>query len=153
MGYHVSIIRTHKGQSNPILKVEVEELVNSNPNFQIQESAVGDFDLIFLKEGNETTRLTFQNGELWTKNPEDEDILVLLEISDKLGKCSRVRGDELETYRTLTETYAHPDDQLEYQKTVVENVWVAKKHRIGKIVYFVVMWGVCIVIGYFLTRK
>jgi hypothetical protein len=52
--------------------------------------------------------LWLSNDELWTKNPTEATLSVMLQFATHLG--ARVRGDELETYRTPTETYLHPDD-------------------------------------------
>lgn len=38
-------------------------------------------------------------------------LVLLLELAGLLH--ARVRGDELETYRTADETYVHPDDRAE----------------------------------------
>lgn len=42
-------------------------------------------------------------------NPDPEHIDVMLEIADALG--GRVRDDELQSFRTVTDTYLHPDDE------------------------------------------
>ncbi len=47
-------------------------------------------------------------GQIATKVVEDDVLPVLLALAANLG--ARVRGDELETYRGLGDTYVHPDD-------------------------------------------
>ena len=54
--------------------------------------------------------LIWKNGEIWTKNPDRETLQVMLDLAERLK--ARVRGDELETYRTPEEIYKHPDDRV-----------------------------------------
>jgi len=99
LGYHVSIVRTEGGVASPLSESEISEAV--------KESAVFAFDGKSLFRSGELF-LSFLNGELWLKNPTERDIEDMLALAEKLK--SRVRGDELETYRSTTDGYAHPDD-------------------------------------------
>jgi hypothetical protein len=51
----------------------------------------------------------FSEGELWTSNPSMPLLEPMIELAGYLG--ARVRGDELETYRTVDDRYIHPDDR------------------------------------------
>ena len=99
MGYHVAIVRTNGEDVSPLSEHEITEAA--------KESAVLSFDGEFLfKRGD--VFLSFSNGELWLKNPGESEIEDMVALASKLK--ARVRGDELETYRSATESYTHPDD-------------------------------------------
>jgi hypothetical protein len=55
--------------------------------------------------------LTWSDGEIWTKSPDDDVLAMLLQVANRLD--ARVRGDELETYRGVGDTYVHPDDRAD----------------------------------------
>ena len=110
MGYHVTILRTKYGQPEPITLAEVKKVIALMPGFKLQSSASfkEDIEISFpLSNGGEGF-LFWQNGEIWTKNPEDEHLQIMLDLAEKLN--ARVRGDEMETYRAIGESYTHPDD-------------------------------------------
>ena len=104
MGYHVTILRTRQGTQIPI---SLEEAVSatssidgwryfkSPPTFEFQG-----------KEGSCT--LWYQDGELWTKTPEEWQLDAMVALAKRLG--ARVRGDEWETYDSTNKTFHHPDD-------------------------------------------
>lgn len=116
MGYHVAILRTRNGQTIPITKSEVDSLVASLPGSRIQldERNKNVLNVVITKDGKDVSWLAFQDGKLWTKNPEDNEIQVMIDIAKQLG--ARVRGDEFETFHTPTETFSHPDDKLNIQR-------------------------------------
>ena len=92
-------MRTEDGAVSPLSEGEIIEAV--------KESAIFSFDGKSLdRSGN--FFLSFSNGELWLKNPTERDLEDMLALAKNLK--SRVRGDELETYRSPTESYAHADD-------------------------------------------
>ncbi|MDP1658718.1 MAG: hypothetical protein Q8L73_05130 [Methylotenera sp.] len=115
MGYHVHILRKKNGRLKPILRSELETLVSIIPNLSIKPANLksSELTLVASSNGKEIVWLTLQNGELWTKNPQENELQVMLEIADKLGDGARVRGDEFETYKSLDETYIHPNDVKE----------------------------------------
>jgi hypothetical protein len=111
MGYHVSILLTQDGKQVPLQVEKVKELVSSMPHARIEVCSLtdGDLDLVIETADSNTTRLVMQHGKLWTKNPSDTDIKTMIEVAARLG--ARVRGDEMETYRSDGTTYVHPDDE------------------------------------------
>ncbi|WP_139232641.1 hypothetical protein [Duganella sp. CF458] len=72
---------------------------DAQPDPQVYQPARGDESEIMLLE----------DGELWAKNPSEEFLGLMIELAGLLG--ARARGDEFETYRSLDETYHHPDDR------------------------------------------
>lgn len=72
-----------------------------NPSFSIDKKN-GYLSLKKVTANNELLYLIYQDGIVWAKNPSS------LVIAGSLD--GRVRGDNLEIYRTPNETYAHPND-------------------------------------------
>ena len=105
MGYHVTILRTKGKRTVPISMEEVLALPAVFPQWKYDADQEG---LVSLDEREDAPALWFSDGELWTSNPSDETLTAMIAIADHLG--ARVRGDEMETYRTATESYLHPDD-------------------------------------------
>ncbi len=107
MGYHITILRT------PSAPIQIEELA----------LAIGQMSgrLVFAHDarhgpmvcepakGEQSEIMLFEHGELWAKNPSEEFLRLMIELAGLLD--ARARGDELETYRTIDETYHHPDDR------------------------------------------
>ena len=92
-------------------------------SFEKQSSSVTLSD-----SDNGDIRLWLQDGELWTKSPDERCIAAMIGLANLLE--ARVRGDELETYRTPTETYLHPDDRTVAKQAQQINEGYAKKvHR------------------------
>jgi hypothetical protein len=116
MGYHVTILRTRQGRADPIGSEEVRSLADRLQGAQIEPCSLkdGELDLVVSRGSGTVYRFVLQRGQLWTKNPEDDEIQVMIDIAAQLG--ARVRGDEFETFRTPTETYSHPDDRSDLQQ-------------------------------------
>ncbi len=114
MGYHVTILRTEAGIRQPITEDEVRraivpmagrfEIFPGTKEFWLHQPALGD----------ESEILVVEDDELWAKNPSDRFLELMIELAGYLG--ARVRGDEWETYRSLDDTYIHPDDQAEWDQ-------------------------------------
>jgi hypothetical protein len=112
MGYHVHILRTKSAQVLPITKDEVRQAVipmrgrlsvmPDKPELWLYQPA--------LSEESEIVAFDDNDGSLWTASPSDPLLSLMIELAGKLN--ARVRGDELETYLSLEETYVHPDDQV-----------------------------------------
>lgn len=105
MGYHLTILRTKDKQSIPIDQKEIESLPSSFPEWQYDAKQIA---LVSVDERDDAPALWFTDGQLWTTNPSNETITSMIALANKLK--ARVRGDELETYRSANETYIHPDD-------------------------------------------
>ena len=103
MGYHVTILRSSQGKQIPISLNEAVSAAKSIDCWSYSET-LPTFDY----SGTEgTCTLCYQDGELWTKNPEEWGINAMLALARRLE--ARVRGDEWETYDS-GRIYLHPDD-------------------------------------------
>lgn len=112
MGYHVSILRTASGGMQPISEEEVRHaIVRMDGRLDIMPGKP-EFFLYRPELGEDSEILLLDDGELWAKNPGEPFLQLMIELAGHLG--ARVRGDELETYRSLEEVYVHPDDQAEW---------------------------------------
>ena len=107
MGYHITILRSDGARQIPIAEPEMLELLRSRPDLSFREAEAGHIEF-GPADRPAAPLLVWQNGEIWTDGPDEATLSLMLELAERLG--ARVRGDELETYRTPTETYLHPDD-------------------------------------------
>jgi hypothetical protein len=107
MGYHITIMRA---QSNPILIEEVARAIGRMAGrLAFDSDAQPDPQVYEPGKDLESEIMLFEDGELWAKTPSSEFLALMIELAGLLG--ARVRGDELETYRTVEQTYSHPDDR------------------------------------------
>jgi hypothetical protein len=118
MGYHVTILRTTKGKPSPLIESEIHNAVSEFPQFSFQNNAVFRNGEFFL---------ALNNGELWLKNPETNDISDMLLLANSMR--ARVRGDEFETYESQDKTYIHPDDKGLVSKANKELENIKKQSR------------------------
>jgi len=114
MGYHVTILRTEAGIQRQITEDEVRraivpmagrlEVYPDTNEFWLYQPALGEKSEILILDKDE--------GELWAKTPGETFTALMIELAGYLG--ARVRGEELETYRSLDDVYIHSDDQAEW---------------------------------------
>lgn len=110
MSYILAILRTKKGSPVPLTVDEAKALPINSSDIGVEPPSLKGAELdVVVERGEKRYRFILQNGELWTKNPDEYEIEAMLYVAGLLG--ARVRGDELETYRTPTDTYAHEDDR------------------------------------------
>ena len=111
MGYHVTILRSANGVELPIEWSEIEALADQFPGARLVRiphiSDPTDATFVVTRNGVEHC-LWYTDGTLWAKTPDEHTLAVMLDIAAAL--CARVRGDELETYRSDGSSYFHPDD-------------------------------------------
>lgn len=124
MGYHVSIVRTSGGTGKPITAQEVINFASKSSGFRIEHPLTPKGPctvLVYSRDGRDICGLQLDehDGVLWTKNPEDDELEIMLSIAIALG--GRVRGDVNETYRTVSDTYIHPDDQADREVAKAED--------------------------------
>jgi hypothetical protein len=103
MGYHLTILRSRHGKQLPIPLDEAKHAA----------LALGwEYDAtpptLLLRAGEGMAAVSYQEGELWTRNPEEWAIAPMISLAEALN--ARVRGDEFETYAADGTTFAHPDD-------------------------------------------
>lgn len=94
--------------------------------------------------------LFVSNGEIWVERPGREEIAFLLKIADEIA--GRVRGDELETYRTPDETYVHPDDVLEKREQQNLGEKMVKRSRKRGLLIYANIIAVFLLVGYLASR-
>ncbi|MDO8774196.1 MAG: hypothetical protein Q7K57_36885 [Burkholderiaceae bacterium] len=149
MGYHLSILRSNQGKQIPISLSEAVSIAQELEGWSYSENPP-----TFEYSCNEgTCTLWYQDGELWTKNPQEWELDVMLALASRLE--ARVRGDEWETYGAGS-TFLHPDDvslRVEAeaiskrllsreikQQTLICNVIVGFFVALGAVAFFVGKW-------------
>ena len=140
MGYHVTIIR-----AVPIKRDEVIALASDSGEWEY-DSEQGA--LVSQHDSTEGAALWFSDGEIWTKNPSEETITKMISIADKLK--ARVRGDEMETYRSATETYIHPEDTRKKERADAEAKASAWRFRIRQWLFNAAVMGAFLLVILFL---
>lgn len=106
MGYHVTILRTDQGRQLPISLQEVVSATNSIDGWRYLEPP----PTFEFRDNEDSCTLWYQDGELWTKNPEEWQLCVMVALAKRLN--ARVCGDEWETYDETGNAFQHPDDIL-----------------------------------------
>lgn len=124
MGYHVAILRTG-GPEQKICPEEIVSLVEGKFGFTIDRDDSGSIKQAYREVSGEEVLLFYDGTELWAKNPSNVALGIMLDIARALGKRARVRGDEGETYRSVTETYVHSDDADSEEKRIDWKNWLS----------------------------
>lgn len=119
MGYHVTILRTEQGQQIPISLEEIVSVTSNIDGWRYLESP----PTFEFHSKEDSCTLWYQDGELWTKKPDEWQLGVMVSLAKRLN--ARVRGDELETYSAENETYQHPDDKSE----IDDQAEVSRKYK------------------------
>ena len=116
MGYDVKIINTEKSiaeSAKVFNKIEkIRPILTKNFNFVEADWFEGSASIDFLLNGDDEQVLSFDIHDkvLWAKNPSEEILAVMIEITKSFNDGSRVLGDNLETYISTQEVYYHDDD-------------------------------------------
>jgi hypothetical protein len=134
VSYHVSILRTTGKRTVAITPEDVQSLAREFPGWTYD---VGRKTL--ASEAEDGVALWLSNSELWTKNPSEATLGVMLQFATRLG--ARVRGDELETYRTATETYLHPDDAAAKAKANTDTRALIRRTRLKSLALHAAIFG------------
>ncbi len=61
------------------------------------------------RDGSLIARVVLSEGEAWIKTPDDAALAAFIDLAALMGL--RARGDEWESYRSLTDWYVHPNDE------------------------------------------
>ncbi len=109
MGYHVSIVRTGLPEKT-IRQEEIVSVVEGQFGFELERDDAGSIKQVSREVSGEEVLLFYDEGELWAKTPGETTLRTMIEIARALGNGARVRGDEGETYKSVTKTFHHPDD-------------------------------------------
>ena len=124
MGYHVSILRTAAGSQQPITVEDLRKHAANNDQWELDFSGPRpSYSLV----GKYPITCWLDDGELWTKNPDEHGLRSLIALANDLR--ARVRGDEFETYREDLSTYSHPDDFAEQEAAVQSGEKIVQKAR------------------------
>ncbi len=106
MGYTVAIIRTVAGRRQDFTPQQIEAAVATVPGWTYEPNP----GTLERESGEERGFwLDVTPRELEAKEPTEPQIALMIELASALS--ARVRGDNLETYRTPNETYFHVDDE------------------------------------------
>jgi hypothetical protein len=112
MGSHITIVRSHAGGPHPITAAEVAAaLQRLHSPYVLAPDARADARVYDPSRGGEADILFLQVGELWASNPSLQLLGTMIELARELE--ARVRNDDFKTYRTVFETYVHPDDAVQ----------------------------------------
>lgn len=135
MSYHVTILRTKGKRSVPITQEEVLALAAAFPEWTYD----AEQKALVLGKGKQAPALWFAKGELWTKNPSEDTLTAMLALARELG--ARVRGDELETYRTATQSYLHPDDARAKAESDADTRALIRRTRLRSLALHAAIFG------------
>jgi hypothetical protein len=151
MGYHVTILRTVGGKRDPIRREEISRLASSRSDLALEEDAE-DRLTISVAQGESGTgiHLFFDRGEIWTKNPDPGALQLMLDLARPLG--ARVRGDELETYRTVDDHYVHPEDRQLLEQSKIDVRRMRLRARLISYSWFVGAMGLACAVGFAVDR-
>lgn len=147
MSYHVTIVRTNGKRTIPITKEEVVGLAKAFPEWTYDEDQEA---LVSVDESDEAPALWFSDGELWTKNPSNDTVTSMLALAKHLG--ARVRGDELETYRTANDTYLHPDDAEKNEESEADLQAWRRREQLKLWTIRATVIGVAALLGFLLKK-
>jgi hypothetical protein len=123
MGYLVTILRDDR----PILREEVHGLLQRRPDLRATRSTPHSIEFSVADSPATCPVLVWQNNEIWAKNPDRTTLQLMLDLAAQLG--GRVRGDELETYRTPDDWYSHPADADSLARVRLESSRVRRDAR------------------------
>ena len=140
MGYHVAILRTG-AQNKTIQQEEIVSVVGGQFGFDLVRDDSGSIKQVSREIAGEEVLIFYDGSELWAKNPTDTVLKVMIEIANSLGNGARVRGDEGETYESVTKTYTHADDAHLHEEEKSQFYWsywlpLALKVLIGLVLVF-----------------
>lgn len=111
MGYYVHILRTESGRAQPIPADDIlRALGKMNGRLVARPGSEGQ-QLVMPALGDEREVIVCEDEELWARNPDERLVEAMIELAGHLG--ARVRNDDFETLRSLTDSYVHPDDRAE----------------------------------------
>jgi len=150
MSYHVVILRTDRGRPVPIRREEVEA-VRAIAGLSAEDGKDGTLHLSSEPAAPGEPLLVWQEGEIWTANPSEATLRRMLELAAALG--ARVRGDEGETYRTVDETYLHPDDREAEAAARADVARMIRRARRMRILLPILLFGAVALLGLLLGRR
>jgi len=145
MSYHVTIVRTKGRLQEAISKDEVLALAASRDDLVLNEAEGGKLYISIAQKGASSPILVWQQGEIWTKTPDDETLQLMIDLARGLN--ARVRGEELETYSTPDHTYLHPDDIETSEKATQYTRLLVRQTRRRRWVVHGLIFGIMVLLG------
>ena len=154
MSYHVSILRSQSGKQVLISLPETIAAASSLGGW-IYADSPPTFE---FKSSQGSCVVWYQDGELWAKSPQQWELEPMLSLAKALA--ARVRGDEFETYRSINETYFHPDDEEPRQRAesdsrefLARSTRTQKRIRNGIVGIFVILAAIGFLAGKWFERQ
>lgn len=150
MGYHLSIVKSNSaGESEPIPLDLVQRLPELIKGFELVDPNAKEVLTFEYRDESTHFYLYWHHGELWSEATQSKEINKLIEVAEALD--GRLRGDELETYISSTETYIHADDkhhlQNEHRNTGYINKWKRLLIRVTPFFIFIIIGIIFVVIS------
>lgn len=138
MGHHVAVVRAAGEHARPIRPDELRQLSQGHADFVV-ESGVSRQGrptqvLVHGRDSSAPCRLQFDedSGELWMANPTRAELDIMLRVAHALG--GRVRDDGFRTFRTATDTWIHPDDEVARSASIdLNRAHVQRKWRMDRV--------------------
>ena len=136
MGYYLTILKTDGRQQVPITIDEVESAVANLHGWKLdRDNCTVDYSRV----GTDSFYMNYSPdpGELWQKASEhlcsNASMTQLLALANALS--ARLRGDEMETYRTSSQTYIHPDDLQDIRQQEILSKNLLQSHNKRKLIW------------------
>lgn len=118
MGYNVSILRKRGGVVGVINEEEVIDAAKNLPNVSVEAFKSGSMPWLKIAiDGDAALILACTGGVWWAKTPDDRQLILMISLAEMLG--ARVRGDDFETYRSVSQTFLHDDDIEERNESLI----------------------------------
>lgn len=145
MGYHVTILQTSNGEQIPITEDKIVAAIQGSSKFQALKDVNGE-PIIEIDTGTDPNPCVWHSdGELWTKNPDEATLDGMCELASLLG--ARVRGDELETYRSSSDVYYHPDDANAPSEALNTTKEIVRQTKRRSVVVHFCIFGTLLLLG------
>lgn len=141
MGYHLTVLRTEGFRTLPIPRSEFVAEARRMPELilSVDETSAG-----YIRAGELRATIFWTEGVLWTKVPDEDVVTVLISLAERLQ--ARVRGDDLETYRSAHETYVHPDDAQHIAQRDAQVARIRFRERVWSVTRVIVLVAVVVAV-------
>jgi hypothetical protein len=137
MGYHLRILRS--AGEPAITPQEFAAAVRATPSLVLDDDG---FSARFIQNKETRATIFFHDGEVWTNMAEEDVLQGMIFLAHSLN--ARVRGDYGESYRSLTETYVHPDDAADVAARASRYQHWQRRNLIWNVLRFGVLLGVLV---------
>ena len=150
MSYLVVILRTRGQLELPLTEDEVQSAVAGFKYLNTRKNSRGLVEIVGA-DNDDSFVFTLIEGQIVAKNPSHDHLQLLIDLARTLD--ARVRGDEMETYCSPTETFLHEDDCEEINKIQADVAFRRKRARLSQLRLNLILFSVAlllvIVVSYF----